>query len=68
MPNRLKKIYTECSICHMQRKESNLDWYYPTPEQRRQDYEKGILLSHGFCNKCYELWERKELSDLEKTK
>jgi len=56
-----ERLYSECCICRQIRKETHSNWYYPTAQERQEHYNQGIRLSHGFCEKCLILWERKEL-------
>ena len=59
---KIEKIVEECCICRDWK--DNGKYYTPTPEQRRQHYNGTYNISHGLCNECYLLWEKKELSKL----
>jgi len=63
MPNKkenksIEKIISECCICHQVRKEDG-KYYTPSIEQRRKYYTDGYKISHGLCEDCYIIWDKK---------
>ena len=59
---KLEKLTKECCLCRDWQDDKG-KYYTPSPEDRRNAYSTHQQISHGMCDPCYILWEKRELGE-----